>query len=484
MHLKRFPIIFRLKIREKISGLLLTYFLVALIAIGTTLLVSQRLEGGAAAINDAGSERMRSYRIAYLLQQQVDAPSERLLREIRYEMSLFEKTLNELSHGNPQRPLYLPKDHKVNAQMIRLIHSWQADIKPHIESILSVHDVTDRQIVLKEYRVLLEQYVTGINELVIMVEQNNAHAAALLRYLQIALVMLALIGTISLLYLFSNMVVRPVLQLRQGINRMTTADFDVRVPVTSQDEFGELAIGFNRMADELRDIYATLEQRVEDKTRSIEAKNLKLAALDKAMAISEERNIFAQELHDSIAQSLAFLNLQVQMLQDDLHKNKIAEALKGLAQIREGVQESYDVVRELLQHFRTRIDNVDLQSAICSALEKFEAQTGVKAIFEIHGNAPDLLPEQILQVMHIVQESLSNVRKHAKASQVKVVLNCIAQCVIDIYDNGVGFDVSQDAGDDHIGLRIMRERAQKIGAVLSFKSSRVEGTHISLLLLR
>lgn len=446
------------------------------------MLVSLRLEGGAAAINDAGSERMRSYRIAYLLQQQVESPSEQLLADIRHEMSLFEKTLNELAHGNPQRPLYLPKDQHVNVQMIRLIHAWQADVKPHIENILSAADAAKQQAELKRYRPLLEQYVAGINELVLMVENNNAHAAALLRYLQIALAMLAVVGTVSLLYLFTHMVIRPILQLRQGINKITTADFDVRVPVTSQDEFGELAIGFNSMADELRDIYATLEQRVEEKTHSIEAKNRELAALDKAMAISEERNLFAQELHDSIAQSLAFLNIQIQMLQEDLQNDHIAEALKGLVQIREGVQESYDDVRELLLHFRTRIGSMDLQTAIRSALEKFERQTGIKADFEIRGTIPDLLPEQILQIMHIVQESLSNARKHAKASQVKIVLNCADQCVIDMYDNGTGFDVSADVGDDHVGLRIMRERAQKIGAELIFESSKANGTHISLIL--
>ena len=118
----------------------------------------------------------------------------------------------------------------------------------------------------------------------------------------------------------------------------------MRLPVTSQDELGELASGFNRMAGELQDIYATLEQRVEEKSRSIEIKNKELAALDKEMAVSEERNLLAQELHDSIAQSLAFLNIQVQLLQDDLQKDQIAEAMKTLAQIREGVQESYDAV--------------------------------------------------------------------------------------------------------------------------------------------
>jgi nitrate/nitrite-specific signal transduction histidine kinase len=472
----------KLNIRDKIIGLLVFYFLVALVAIGSTLLVSWRLEGGAAAINDAGRERMRSYRIAYLLEQQVKIPTAQLRSDINDEIVLFEKTLAELEQGNPQRPLSLPKDIDVRTQMAQLRRSWQAIISPHIVKILNSTDFTEQQAYLASYRPMLERFVAGINDLVSMVEHSNARATTLLRSLQIALVSLALLGTVLLVYLFSYMVVRPVTRLREGIQRMAEADFDVRLPVTSKDELGELTSGFNRMAGELQDIYATLEQRVEEKTHSIEAKNRELAALDKEMAVSEERNLLAQELHDSIAQSLAFLNIQVQLLQEDLQKDRIAEALKSLDQIREGVQESYDDVRELLVHFRTRIGSTDLETAIHSALEKFEGQTGIKASFAKRGSTPELQPEQVLQVMHIVQETLSNVRKHAKANNVEVEMHSDGQCVIDIRDNGKGFDAAQDAGDSHVGLRIMRERAHRIGAELTFDSVPNEGTHICLIL--
>ena len=179
---------------------------------------------------------------------------------------------------------------------------------------------------------------------------------------------------------------------------------------------------------------------------------------------------------------MAFLNIQVQLLQEDLQKDRITEALKGLAQIREGVQESYDDVRELLVHFRTRIGSTDLETAIRSALDKFEGQTGIKTAFVTHGSRPELQPVQVLQVMHIVQESLSNVRKHAKASNVEIEMHCDKRCIIDIRDNGIGFDAARDAGDSHIGLRIMRERAHRIGAELSFDSVPTKGTHICLIL--
>lgn len=475
-------VMFKLKIRDKIIGLLVFYFIVALVAIGSTLLVSWRLEGGAAAINDAGRERMRSYRIAYLLEQYVKQPISPLRHDIDQEVASFEKTLSELEQGNPQRPLSLPKDADVKAQMLQLRQTWQSAIQPHIHQILITSNPIEQQLLLTQYRPKLEQFVAGIEDLVGMVEHSNARATTLLRFLQITLVSLALVGTILLVYLFSHMVVRPVMRLREGIARMAAADFNVRLPVTSHDELGELASGFNRMAGELQDIYATLEQRVEEKSRNIETKNKELAALDREVAVSEERNLLAQELHDSIAQSLAFLNIQVQLLDEDLRKDKIAEAQKSLAQIREGVQESYDDVRELLVHFRTRIGSTDLATAIDTALEKFEGQTGIKTVFNCNGGAPALPPEQVLQIMHIVQESLSNVRKHAKASVIEITLNCLAPCTINIDDNGVGFDMTQDAGDSHVGLRIMRERAHRIGAELTFDSAQGAGTQIRLIL--
>lgn len=471
---------FKLTIRKKIIGLLVFYLLVALVAIGSTLFVSWRLEGGAAAINDAGRERMRSYRIAFLLSQKAQRPTGALRADINHEIKLFEGTLKDLELGDPQRPLSLPKDAAIQAQMIKLRQTWYSDIKPLIHNIIESDDKAAQERLLTEYRPSLENYVSEINALVIEAEHANARATQMLRFLQVALVSLALLGTVLLVYLFTLMVVRPVTQLRVGIQRMANADFDVRLPVVGRDELSDLASGFNSMAAELKDIYATLERRVENKTKSIEVKNRKLAEQDKEMAVSEERNLLAQELHDSIAQSLAFLSIQVQMLQEDLQHERSKEALEGLAQIREGVQESYDDVRELLVHFRTRIGSTDIATAIRSALEKFEEQTSIKTSFNMPDSAPDLQPEHVLQIMHIVQEALSNVRKHAKASHVQVEMRKNGHYLIDIQDDGVGFDTTLDAGETHVGLNIMRERANKIGAELSFSSIPNKGTHISL----
>lgn len=628
-----------LKLQEKITGLLLFYFLVTLAAISSTLYVSWLLEGGAAAINDAGSERMRSYHIAFLLTQQVRQPSESLRQDIKTEVAQFEKVLFNLDRGDPRRPLALPKDKIVREQMGKLHQVWQADLKPRIQRILDTPLRSNQENMLAEYKHVVERYVSNVNELVSMVETSNARAATLLRSFQIGLVSVALVGTVLMMNLFLLIVVRPVNRLREGIQRMGRGDFSVRLKVTKHDEFGELADGFNQMADQLQNLYVTLEQRVEEKSRSVEVKNRELAALydvatflnsstateplcgivldklaalmgardgvvrlvdstgekmqivasrgvsetflveeacltvgnclcgevardgssvssnfstpltrpllhackregfhgvvavpirskqrvmgilnlffdtprilpqsevrllesvgqhlgvaienqrlvarEKEMAVSEERNLLAQELHDSIAQSLAFLNIQVQLLRTDLQQGQITTALQGVEQISEGVQESYDDVRELLVHFRTRVGNADLGTAVRSALEKFEGQTGINAVFSHQGTVPDLLPEQVLQAMHIVQESLSNVRKHAKASRVDVALECDGECTLSINDNGAGFDAGRDAGVNHVGLSIMRERAHRIGAEFELESQPGHGTRVRLVL--
>lgn len=473
-----------LKIREKIVGLLMVYFVVAMVAIGSTLFVSWRLEGGAAAINDAGSERMRSYHIAFLLAQHVQQPSIALRGEIEAHVAQFEKVLRDLEQGDPQRPLSLPKDNDVQEQVLRMRRIWQGDIQPRIIRMLDTQQRKERGVLLSEYRQAVDDFVGVVDELVSMVERSNARATTLLRTFQLGLTSLAVAGTALLVYLFSLMVVRPILRLQEGIQRMSRADFDVRLPVGSQDELGELAEGFNRMAAQLQDIYATLEERVKEETLRVEVKSRELAERDKVMAVSEERNLLAQELHDSIAQSLAYLNIQVQLLHEDLKKGLTAEALLELEKIREGVQESYDDVRELLVHFRTRIGDADLETTLRAALDKFEGQTGIQTSFKRDGALPDLPPEHVLQVMHIVQEALSNARKHSRANHVDILLRGDDGCRLCVTDNGVGFDAAHDPGDTHVGLRIMRERAHRIGAVLTLESSPGQGTWMNLALSR
>jgi two-component system nitrate/nitrite sensor histidine kinase NarX len=210
--------------------------------------------------------------------------------------------------------------------------------------------------------------------------------------------------------------------------------------------------------------------------------SLRLVSRERELAASEERGLLAQELHDSIAQSLAFLNLQVQMLRRSLASRDDADAARILDEIQTGVQESYADVRELLVHFRTRTAEGDVEHGVRTLLARFERQTGVPVTFKATGSTLPLAPDDQLQVMHILQEALSNVRKHAGATSVEVELRRGPGHLFVVRDNGRGFEPGGGVQDtaDHVGLRIMRERAQRIGGTFDVRSRPGQGTEVQL----
>lgn len=214
--------------------------------------------------------------------------------------------------------------------------------------------------------------------------------------------------------------------------------------------------------------------------------NQRLIAKEKEFAVSQERNLLAQGLHDSIAQGLNFLNLQVQMLEDSLRRNDMEEISDIAPLLRAGVQESYEDVRELLLNFRTRLQDSNLESEMRNVVAKFQRQTGVHGEIAFEGNGAPLAPEQQLQVLFILQEALSNVRKHAQASEVRVLVHNERDFSMTVTDDGTGFNLKQvhEKGEEHVGLRIMKERAERLAARFTIESAPGAGTSIALHLLR
>ena len=212
--------------------------------------------------------------------------------------------------------------------------------------------------------------------------------------------------------------------------------------------------------------------------------NQRLIAKEKEFAVSQERNLLAQGLHDSIAQGLNFLNLQVQMLEDALKRDDVQEIADIAPLLRAGVQESYEDVRELLLNFRTRLQDSTLESEMRNVAAKFQRQTGVHTNIEFTGNGAQLAPEQQLQILFILQEALSNIRKHAQASEVKVRVENTRDFSLVVEDDGTGFDFENihNKGDGHVGLRIMQERAQRLAAQFDIVSEPGRGTTVSLYL--
>ena len=140
-------------------------------------------------------------------------------------------------------------------------------------------------------------------------------------------------------------------------------------------------------------------------------------------------------------------------------------------------------MRQLLVHLRTRTNSEDIAPALRTTLTMFEDQTGLVTHLAVEGEGMPLAADVQVQVLHVVQEALSNVRKHAQAREVWVEVQQGPQWGVEVRDDGRGFEADQTAADKtHAGLRIMRERAERIGAVVEVTSVPGSGTCVMLTL--
>ncbi|GAB3650452.1 type IV pili methyl-accepting chemotaxis transducer N-terminal domain-containing protein [Ramlibacter alkalitolerans] len=196
------------------------------------------------------------------------------------------------------------------------------------------------------------------------------------------------------------------------------------------------------------------------------------AALEREAAVAEERGLLARELHDSIAQALLFMKIQVGLLRQAAQRGDHAAAERGIAELETGVRDCYADVRELLLHFRTRTSEQDIEPALRTTLQKFEHQTGLPARLSMQGHGVPLAPDVQVQVLHILQEALSNVRKHARARHVELRVQPAPHWRFEVHDDGAGFDPQRPGADaTRVGLRIMQERALRIGARVQVHSA-------------
>jgi two-component system nitrate/nitrite sensor histidine kinase NarX len=271
---------------------------------------------------------------------------------------------------------------------------------------------------------------------------------------------------------------------KQGIPYCSNAGFVtlVSVPVRLHDRLmGEVDLFFHADIVLLPAERSLLEALTAHLAGAME--NLRLNALEREAAVAQERTFIARELHDSIAQSLAFLKIQVQLMRDALDAGDAQRVQRVLGEIDTGVRESYGDVRELLVHFRTRTHGEDIEPALQTTLRKFEHQSGLKAAMQMQGHGIPLSPDLQVQVLHIVQEALSNVRKHARATRVWLAVAQQPLWRFEVRDDGVGFVPVGDRDDEtHVGLRIMAERAERIGGTLDVVSTPGRGTSIILTL--
>ncbi|SEG07086.1 histidine kinase [Billgrantia desiderata] len=224
-----------------------------------------------------------------------------------------------------------------------------------------------------------------------------------------------------------------------------------------------LSDGVRRLLNALADQLATavyLQRRIEE---------------EQQVSLMSERTIIARELHDSLAQSLSYLKMQVARLERMQAKDAPKEMQAAVFdELRTGLNSAYRQLRELLTTFRLKLEGPGLQSALQQTTEEFSERMG--APVELHFDVPPHLlnPNEEIHVLQIAREALSNTHKHAQAHWAAVTVKFHhARIVLRIEDDGVGLE-NDDSPPMHYGLVIMRDRAHTLSGELKL-SNRAEG---------
>ena len=203
----------------------------------------------------------------------------------------------------------------------------------------------------------------------------------------------------------------------------------------------------------------------------------------KMLSIVRERAAIAYELHDSLAQTLASLRLQADMLADSLAGRGAAGVPAELARIRATVDSANIELRELIAGFRAPVNGRDLRAALEEMTARHTARSGLTVHLQIDGELPELPAGPQLQVVRIVGEALANACAHSGGNLARVLVRSEATSVrVLIEDDGAGFSMPRcdAAPGEHIGLSVMRERARWLGGSLDIESEPGEGTRVSL----
>jgi len=209
--------------------------------------------------------------------------------------------------------------------------------------------------------------------------------------------------------------------------------------------------------------------------------NMRLTRENMRISLINERTMLANQIHDSLAQTLAYAKMRLSVLNESLQEGHIDDTQRYLGDVEEAVDMAYSELRNLITQFRDRIDPRGLVPALTEMVKSFRQKANADVEFLNLTQDVLLLPEEEIQVFHIIQEALYNISKHARARHVIVTLDLEdGEYVVNVADDGVGLiDASASVGRS-FGLTIMRERAEKLGGRLVIESRPAGGTTVRL----
>jgi len=580
-----------------------TIALLSFISITLSTSIADNNLGKANAINQAGSLRMMSYR---LLNDTQAGKSEEVIRD---ELSEFQLRLDSLDQFIVSRSADYSE---LPGKFAKVNNRWSEQIKPNLEKVIA----GQRYPAIEHLQRTIPLFVSQIDSVVLMIEEDLERRIALLKSIQIVLLIIAVGVCIVTMWMMQNQVVRPLAELLNAAKQVREKNFQTRVHHVDQDELGQLGQGFNTMVEELAHLYATQEQTILEKTQELTNTNKSLELLYKTtlrlsdnelsvatltellkdvekelnlgagsicisenqvlpahmvttnlsldqiehlcsdkncdncfktsndeslpnnsevafipihqidhlkgvmpfmikdgeplpawkrraletigrnlsialtkmqrqeerhrIAVLEERSVIARELHDSIAQSLSYLRIQVARLEKNNLSHEAHQEIVG--ELKTGLASAYKELRELISAFRLRIDERGFQIALVETLEEFSKRCNASINCKNELSAMLLSANEEIHVLRIIREALANIEKHANASTVFIhaFMNDDKAIEISVKDNGVGIGDSKSP-ENHYGLIIMEDRAKSLGGTIKIRNGAGGGTEVSLI---
>ncbi len=201
------------------------------------------------------------------------------------------------------------------------------------------------------------------------------------------------------------------------------------------------------------------------------------------LLVMQERTRLSHELHDSLAQTIASLRIQIRVIDETFHSDDEKSIWHQMERIEYTIDQANHQLRELIAHFRMPINEQGLIPSIEESIRQTQDEMGIPIYFQNEWPQHDFSEDVELNVLRIVQECLANIRKHSDAEGVRVLLSYRDdEFNVLIEDDGIGFEEKSvvSLNGRQLGLNILRDRAREIDARIDIESEPDDGTRIHL----
>ncbi|MCC5852815.1 MAG: HAMP domain-containing protein [Alkalimonas sp.] len=197
------------------------------------------------------------------------------------------------------------------------------------------------------------------------------------------------------------------------------------------------------------------------------------------LALMQERSVIARELHDSLAQSLSYLKIQVTRLNKGLASDNKAMLQDVADELKEGLSSAYRQLRELLTTFRLKVDGAGLHQALQTTVKQLTEQSSLRIRLDYQLEHLPLTPTEEIHLLQIIREASQNAVHHSQGSELLIELSQSQDkaIVLRLEDNGIGLP-AQPEKLNHYGLAIMQERSRQLGGELAIQNRADGGTGI------